>query len=181
MAVIATPHPEILASEFAPPVLVGRSTELARAGRELGEPWPDRAPPWSLTIVGPPGSGTSALARAAARRLVESIRRSRRGGPPLLATVRVRWCRGAQGVAATLLQHVDEGFHQQGFAVAEIIAGLLRRLARDDRPAVFVFDDIAPSAPDLSPIWRALARPDRFLPEGAPDAPPVWVLLAGSP
>jgi hypothetical protein len=179
--VLATAHPETLATDYLPPVLIGRREELARAAVWLGTPWPSRPGPWCLKVVGPSGSGTSAVARGAARDLAESLRRERTGPPPLLVTVRVRWCRGAQGVAAAMLQHLDDGFRAQGFHVAEILAGFLRRLTRENRPAIVVLDDISPSAPDLSPLWRAFAHPDRFLPEGSPSSPPLWVVLAGVP
>jgi hypothetical protein len=178
---LAPPHPEVLAAEYVPPTLLGRSREVEALLERLGGPTPPRPMPWAASVQGPPGSGTSSVARVAAHRLMESIRRETPGPAPLLVTVRVRWCRGTQGVAAALLLHLDDGFHPSGFHVTEIAAGFLRRLAREPRPTVIVLDDIAPSAPDLFPLFRAFASPLRFLPEGADTAPPIWLLAAGVP
>lgn len=171
-------HPEVLAPEFVPPVLLYRHREVERLVADLG----DAPGPKVGLVLGPTGSGSSAVARQAARRIVEELRRR---GPEtshaLLACVRLRWTRGAQGVAEGLVQHLDPGFHAEGFPTNEIMAGFLRRLRRDRRPAVVVLDDVGRSAPELSGILRAFAHPDRFLPEGVDDAPPLSLLLAGVP
>jgi len=172
--------PEVLAADYTPPVLFGRNVELDRLRAWFAEPADARSPPPIAAVVGPSGAGTSVLARVAARRAIESLRRDAPSTRPLLATVRVRWCRGSQGIAAALLQHLDDGFHATGFPTNEILAGFLRRLRRDGRPAVVVLDDIGRSAPDLTPILRAFAHPARFLPEGVDDPPRVWLLLAGA-
>ena len=175
------PFPEVLAPDYTPPVLFGRAVELERL-REwlLGPPSPGSTPRIA-SVVGPSGSGTSVLTRVAARRWVEALRREDPMVRPVLATVRVRWCRGSQSIAAALVQHLDDGFRATGFPINEILAGFLRRLRRDGRPAVVVLDDIGRSAPDLTPILRAFAHPGRFLPEGVDDPPKVWLLLAGAP
>ncbi len=174
-------HPEVLHHDWVPPALVGRSAELEELRAWLGDPVPTHGHPWAAAIRGPTGAGTSVLARLAARRLLEAYRRDRpQATPPLLVSVRVRWCGGTQGVATQLLQRLDEGFRGAGFPVVEIVAGFLRRLAREGRPAVVVLDDAGPDTPDLSPILRGLLHPLRFLPEGVDAAPPVWVLVAGT-
>src|SRR5215469_86807 len=173
-------HPEVLAHDWTPPTLVGRAAELDRLRLLLGEPLPERSPPWVVGVRGPPGSGTSATARLAARRLLEAYRRERPGAAsPLLVAVRVRWCAGTHGVATALLQSLDDGFSGQGFPVIEIVAGFLRRLGRLGRPAIVVLDDIGPDTPDLAPILRGLLAPLRFLPEGVDAAPPIWTIVAG--
>lgn len=172
-------HPEVLTAEWVPPVLLGRSVELERLNAYLAPGAPSAL--HGAIVLGPPGSGTSTLARLAARRCVDAARRGEGGAIPLVVTARVRWCRGAQGIAAALLQRLDSGFRPRGFPVAEILAGFLRRLRRERRPAIVVLDDIGPDAPDLSPVLRALVRPGRFLPEGEEEMPPLTVLLAGRP
>jgi len=112
--------------------------------------------------------------------IAEELRREEGGPLPRLITVRVRWCSGAQAVAAELLRRFDPGFEPHGFPVAEIMAGFLRRLVREKRPAVIVLDDIGPDAPDLGLIVRALMGPVRFLPEGVDTPPRIWLLLAGA-
>lgn len=174
------PHPEVLASDFVPPVAIGRRAEVARLLDLLGEPRGAPAPPRVVEVVGPEGSGSSVVARIAARTLLEGLRGAG-GAAPRLAGVRVRRCRGSLGVAAALVQTFDEGFDGHGFPAAEVLAGFFRRLRREGRPAVVVLDDIGPSAPDLSVLFRGFVRPDRFLPEGESGVPPVWVLLAGVP
>ncbi|HEY6237974.1 MAG TPA: AAA family ATPase [Thermoplasmata archaeon] len=178
---IPVPFPEVLALDYAPPVLFGRHAELERLREWMSGPRPGGNSARIASVVGPSGSGTSVVARVAARRIVETVRRDDPTMRPVLATVRTRWCRGAQGVAATLLQNLDDGFRGTGFPTNEILAGFLRRLRRDDRPAVVVLDDIGRSAPDLTPILRAFVHPDRFLPEGVDDAPRLWLFLAGVP
>ncbi|MCI4325659.1 MAG: hypothetical protein L3K00_07275 [Thermoplasmata archaeon] len=175
----ATPYPSVLTPDWLPPVLSGRAAELAALSERLGDPYPSRAPPWVATIVGPSGSGTSAVARLAARRLLEAIQREARTVPPALVRVRVAEETGVHGVASRLLQGLDSGFEPRGFPVAEILAGFLRRLARDGRPAVVVLDDIGAGAPDLRPILRALLAPTRFLPEGVETPPTLWTIVAG--
>ncbi|MCI4366858.1 MAG: hypothetical protein L3K08_03810, partial [Thermoplasmata archaeon] len=172
--------PEVLAHDWLPPTLIGRAAELETLRSLLGDPLPGRPLPWAAAIRGPPGSGTSATARLAARRLVESYRRERPGATaPLLVAVRVRWCSGSHGVATALLQSLDDGFSGQGFPVVEIVAGFLRRLTRLGRPAVVVLDDVGPDTADLRPILRGLLAPLRFLPEGVDAAPPIWTIVAG--
>lgn len=176
----AAPHPEVLAAEWLPPSLVDRAAELEAVRGWLGDPIPSHGGPWAVAVRGPPGSGTSATARWAARRLVDGYRRERPSAtPPVSIPLRVRWCRGTHGVASELLRRLDEGFSGRGFPVVEIVAGFLRRLARNGQPAVVVLDDLGPDTPDLAPILRGLLHPLRFLPEGVDAAPPIWVLVAG--
>ncbi len=177
----ALAHPEVLAADWVPPALVDRARELDALQHWLGDPLPSHGAPWAAAVRGPPGAGTSALARLAALRLIQSYRRERPGAtPPVLVPARVRWCRGSRGVAAQLLRRLDEGFGGPGFSVVEIVAGLLRRLLRSAQPAVVLLDDIGPDAPDLAPILRGLLHPIRFLPEGIDAAPPIWILAAGT-
>jgi len=79
-----------------------------------------------------------------------------------------------------LLQRLDDGFDGRGFPVPEILAGLMRRLRREGRPTVVLLDDVGVGGPDLAPVVRAFAEPDRFLPEGETGLPPLWTLLAGT-
>ncbi|MCI4321477.1 MAG: hypothetical protein L3K05_04135, partial [Thermoplasmata archaeon] len=175
----ATPFPAVLTPDWLPPVLPDRTQELAQLARMLGDPYPASPPPWVASVVGPSGAGTSATARLAARRLLEAIRREAGGTAPAMIRVRVAAAPGTVGVAAGLLQGLDSGFEPRGFPAAEILAGFLRRLCRDNRPAIVVLDDIGPDAPDLVPVLRALTAPARFLPEGVEQAPPIWTILAG--
>ncbi|HKV89881.1 MAG TPA: hypothetical protein VJQ43_01645 [Thermoplasmata archaeon] len=175
----ATPFPTVLTPDWLPPVLIGRSQELAELARILGDPYPVTPPPWVAGVVGPTGAGTSSVARLAARRLLDAARGEGRRTPPVLVRVRVAESSGTVGVASGLLRGLDSGFEPRGFPVAEVLAGFLRRLARDDRPAIVVLDDVGPDAPDLTPIVRALLAPARFLPEGQDRTPPIWTILAG--
>jgi hypothetical protein len=173
------PHPEVLSPEYVPPVLVGRSAELVQLARWLAPGSAFAALPPVAAVAGPAGSGTSAVARVAARRQLEALRREQPPAPPLIATVRVRTCRGAQGVAAGLLQALDEEFRPRGFHTAEILAGFVRRLRREQRSAVVVLDDVGLAAPDLSLVFRAFTQTGRFLPEGVDDAPGLSLIVAG--
>ncbi len=121
------------------------------------------------------------LARLAAREVADVLRRRSEGSRPLLVLVRTPLYRGSQGVAAALVRALDPGFVERGFPVADILAGFLRRLRKEQRPAVVVLDDLTPGGPDLSRILRALTEPDRFLPEGGEGVPSVAVALAGVP
>jgi hypothetical protein len=177
--VYATPFPAVLTSDWLPPVLPDRTKELAELSRMLGDPYPADPPPWVACVVGPSGAGTSATARLAARRLLEAVRREEARASPAMIRVRVAAAAGTVGVAAGLLQGLDSGFEPRGFPTAEILAGFLRRLSRDMRPAIVVLDDIGPDAPDLAPVLKALTAPARFLPEGVEEAPPLWTILAG--
>jgi hypothetical protein len=177
--VYATPHPTVLTDDWLPPVLAGRAGELAELSERLGDPYPNAPPPWVAAVVGPAGSGTSAVARLAARRLLEAVNREGAAPAPALIRVRVAESPGTQAVAAGLLRGLDSGFEARGFSVAEILAGFLRRLARDGRAAVVVLDDIGPGAPDLAPVLRALLAPTRFVPEGVDRIPRLWTILAG--
>lgn len=178
---VSPEHPELLAADWLPPLPVGRRVEIERLVGWLGDPLPEGPRPWGAVVVGPAGSGTSTLARLAARRILESARREGWTRPPVVVSVRVRWSRGTHAVATQLLQRLDEGFRGQGFPTTEILAGFLRRLRREARPAVVLLDDLGPGSPDVRPLIRALAQPDRFLPEGESGMPPLWTLLAGTP
>jgi hypothetical protein len=177
--VYAAQHPIVLSREWLPPILTDRAAELADLSQRLGDPYPRGPKPWVATVVGPSGAGTSAVARLAARRLLEAANREGPPNSPALIRVRVAGATGTQAVAAGLLCGLDSGFEPRGFPVAEIVAGFLRRLARDGRAAVIVLDDIGPGAPDLVPVLRALLSPARFLPEGVDTAPTLWTILAG--
>src|SRR5690348_12753095 len=108
-------HPEVLTAEWLPPVAIGRRVELEQMHAHLG-PGPAMGLRGAL-VLGGSGTGTSTVARLAARRCADTLRRDAGGPPPLLVTVRVRWCRGTQGVAGALLQRLDEGFEPRGFPV----------------------------------------------------------------
>lgn len=175
-----TPHPEVLARDWLPPVVLGREREVAEVVRRLDPPRPVAPPPWIVGVVGGPGDGTSAVARRAARDVADRLRQGGVGARPRLLGVRTAGLRGTHGVATALLRHLDEGFDGRGFPVAEILAGLLRRLRREGQPAVLVLDDVRVGGPDLGPVLTALAGPDRFLPEGEYGIPPTWTILAAS-
>ncbi len=174
-------HPDVLANDWLPPVMIGRCAEVNEVVRRLDPPNPRANPPWIVGVSGPPGSGTSAVARRAAREVVERLRAASAEPPPRTWAVRVGRLRGTHGVATRLLQLFDEGFDGRGFPVAEILAGFLRRVRRDGRPTVLVLDDLDGSEPDLAPILRAIGSPDRFLPEGECGLPPFWTIVAGNP
>jgi hypothetical protein len=172
------PHPEVLSPEFVPPTLFGRERALAQL-RLLLTPTDDRTASRCALVRGPAGSGTSAVARLAARRLVEELRGSRGAAAPLYVALRAPAHRGTHGLAAELLHRLDDGFEPRGFHTMEMLAGFLRRLNREGRSAVVVVDDVGPAGPDLIPFYRAFSRPDRFLPEGAELRISTWFLLAG--
>lgn len=173
-------HPEVLAHDWLPPIALGRAPEVAEVVRRLDPPHPKAPAPWVVGVAGPVGSGTSTVARRAAREVLELVRAARAEPPPRSLVVRTPLLRGTHGVATALLQKLDEGFDGRGFPVSEILAGLLRRLRREGCSTVVVLDDVGVGGPDLAPILRAFAQPDRFLPEGESGVPPIWAVLAGS-
>jgi Cdc6-like AAA superfamily ATPase len=177
---LAVPHAEVLSRDWLPPVVLGREAEVADAVRRLDPPRPSAPPPWIVGVAGPRGSGSSTVARRAAREAADRLRASDPRGPPRTVAVRVAGCRGTHGVATALLTVLDEGFDGRGFPVAEILAGFLRRVRREGRPLVLTLDDVYAGGPSLAPVLRALGDPDRFLPEGESGLPPVWSVIAGT-
>jgi hypothetical protein len=178
---LPTPHSEVLAQDWLPPVVLGREAEVAELVRRLDAPHPRAPPPWFAGVVGPRGSGTSAVARRAAREVADRIRSAAPGPLPRWIAIRAAHARGTHGLAAALLRTLDEGFDGRGFSVPEIMAGFLRRTRREGRPIVLVVDDVRVGGPELAPILRAIGSPDRFLPEGETGIPPVWAAVAGTP
>jgi len=177
---LASAHPEVLAQDWLPPVALGRAREVNEVVRRLDPPRPHAPPPWVVGVAGPIGAGTSTIARRAAREVADRVRAEFGEPHPRILSMRTPFLRGAHGVATTLLQRVDEGFDGRGFPAPEILAGLFRRLRRESRPTVIVLDDVGVGGPDLAPVLRAIADPDRFLPEGETGLPPLWTILAGS-
>jgi hypothetical protein len=180
MGMLRPAHPEVLGPDWLPPIPLARRIEVDRARRYLLDGGVGGGPA-GVAIVGPVGSGTSTVARYAARAVADELPREEGADRPLLTAVRVRQCRGAQGVAAALLTQLDAGFQGRGFHVTEIIACFLRRLRRAGRPVFVVLDDLGPAVGDLGVVVRALTEPDRFLPEGQEELPPIWLVLAGPP
>jgi|HubBroStandDraft_1064217.scaffolds.fasta_scaffold37911_2 hypothetical protein len=176
-----TAHPEVLARDWLPPVATGRDADVAEVVRRLDAPSPRAPPPWVAAVSGPPGSGTSTVARRAARTVADLVRATSTTGAPRVIPLRTSGLRGAHGVASALLRLLDDGFDGRGFSVNEILAGFLRRHRRDGRAGVLVLDDLGIGGPDLGPLLRALGNPDRFLPEGENGIPPTWTILAGTP
>jgi AAA ATPase domain len=172
------PHPEVLSPEFVPPTLFGRERELAKLRQMLASDG-SRAGSRCALVRGPAGSGTSAVVRLAARRVVEEARGTYGGAAPVYVALRAPAHRGTHGLAAALLRQLDEGFEPKGFHTMEMLAGFLRRLNRQGRSAVVVVDDVGPAGPDLIPFYRAFSRPDRFLPEGDDLRISTWFLLGG--
>ncbi len=177
---LPTPHPEVLADDWLPPVVLGREVEVREVVRRLDPPRPHAPPPWMVGVVGSRGAGSSSVARRAAREVADRIRAAIPGSAPRQLAVRTAGCRGTHGVASELLRRLDDGFDGRGFPIAEIVAGVLRRLRRDGRPVVLVLDDVRAGGPDLGPLLRAIGAPDRFLPEGESGLPPFWTVLAGT-
>ncbi len=177
----ATAHTEVLARDWLPPVVLGRAREVGEVVRRLDPPSPKAPPPWVVGVSGPSGAGTSTIARRAAREVSDRVRAGLGEPFPRVLSIRTPFLRGPHGVATSLLQRFDEGFDGRGFPAAEILAGLLRRIRREARPTVVLLDDVGVGGPDLLPILRAFAEPDRFLPEGESGLPPVWTILAGTP
>jgi hypothetical protein len=173
--------PPCLHPNWCPPYPAVRAELLRHLERILTErdSTPEAARS-SAAIVGPAGSGRTTFALLAARRWADAMRR-RGCALPRIARVRIPDCRGTAGVAAALLRHLDPGFGARGFPIAELLAGFLRRLAREGRGAIAILDDIGPDAPDLTPVRRALLRPKSFLPEGDAGIPPTALLLVGRP
>jgi len=175
-----TAHAEVLARDWLPPVALGRTREVAEVVRRLDPPTPKAPGPWLVGVAGPSGSGTSTVARRAAREVVDRVRAARGEPFPRVLALRVPFLKGPHGVATALLQRLDEGFDGRGFPASEILAGLLRRLRREGRPTVIVLDDVGVGSPDISPVLRGFADPDRFLPEGESGLPPLWTIVAGT-
>lgn len=172
-------RPEVLAYDWLPPVAIGRRAEVDDVVRRLDPPAPRARPPWIVGVAGGPGSGTSAVARRAAREVLDRLRAARAEPSPRSMAVRVGDRRGPHGVATALLRLLDDGFDGRGFPLAEVLAGFLRRVRREGRPVVLVLDDLTGSEPDLAPVLRALGSPDRFLPEGESGLPPLYTIVAG--
>lgn len=178
---LAIAHSEVLAHDWLPPIAHGRACEVRELVRRLDPPTPHAPRPWIAGVAGGSGAGTSTIARRAAREVADRVR-SGLGEPlPRLIWVRTSFLRGAHGVATALLQRLDDGFDGRGFPVPEILAGFLRRLRREARPAIVVLDDVGVGGPDLAPVVQAFADPDHFLPEGESGLPPLWTILAGTP
>ncbi len=173
-------HSEVLAGDWLAPIALGRERDVEDLVRRLDPPTPVAPPPWIAVVAGPSGSGTSTVARRAAREAADRIRRSAPASLPRVLSVRAAGLRGTHGVAAALLQRFDPGFDGRGFPVAEIVAGVLRRIRRDPRPTIVLLDDVEVGGPALGPIVRACSDPDRFLPEGESGLPPLWTIVAGS-
>ena len=174
-------HPEVLAPDWLPPVPLGRRGPLASVLRWLGEPVFTGARTGSAIILGPRGSGTTTLARLAARSWAESQPLPSGVSGVAQAWIRPAESRGAHGAAGELLRSLDPEYELRGFPVSELLAGFLRRLRTAQRPAVVVFDDVGPAAPDLSRLVAGLLDPGGFLPEGGEGVPPLALILAGSP
>jgi hypothetical protein len=174
-------HPEVLTPDWLPPVPLGRRGPLASLLRWLGEPRLVGAHAGSAIVLGPRGSGTSTLARLAARTWAESQSVPGGAAGAVQAFIRPAEVHGAQGVAGELLRALDPEYELRGFPVSELLAGFLRRLRSARRAAVVVFDDLGPAAPDLSRLVSGLLDPGGFLPEGGEGIPPLALILAGSP
>jgi hypothetical protein len=174
-------HPEVLAPDWLPPVPLGRRGPLASLVRWLEEPAAPRSRAGGAIVLGPRGSGTSTLARLAGRAWAEAQPAIGGSEGVVQALVRPAELRGSQGAAGELLRALDPDYELRGFPVSELLAGFLRRLRACHRPAVAVFDDLGPGAPDLSRLLSGLVDPDGFLPEGGEGVPPIAVVLAGSP
>ena len=170
-------HPEVLAPDWLPPVPLGRRGPLASLVRWLDEPSTPQSLAGAAIVLGPRGSGTSTLARLAARAWADGQPAS---AEVVQVTVRPTEVHGAQGAAGALLRALDPEYELRGFPVSELLAGFLRRLRASRRSAVVVIDNLGPDAPDLSRLASGLINPDGFLPEGGNEVPPVAVLLAGS-
>lgn len=140
----------------------------------------DRAHAGIAIVWGPRGSGSSTLARLAARAWADARRASSASGPVVQAWIRPTEMHGAQGAAGALLRALDPQYELRGFPISELLAGFLRRLRASQRPAVVLFDDLGPGGPDLSRLLAGLIDPEGFLPEGGEGIPPLAVLLAGT-
>lgn len=131
-------------------------------------------------MLGPRGSGTSTLARLAARGWAACQPHARSSGGPLQVVVPTSVAHGPRGAMAAILRALDPEYEHRNFAVTDLAVEFLRRLRRLERSAVVVFDDVGPAAPDLSGFLAGLLDPDSFLPEGGESVPPIAVVVAGT-
>jgi hypothetical protein len=171
---------EVLGEQWVPPVAIGRAKEIETtvAAAESSREPPTR--PGLAIVEGPAGSGSSTVARQAARRLADRCRAASADGRVRIVTVATRLFRSPHGVAAALVRSYDEGLDGRGFPWGDLLAGFLRRTRRDRRPTVVILDDLRVGGPDLLRLVRGLADPGRFLPEGESDLPPFYTLVAGT-
>ncbi len=173
----AVAHPEVLAPGWLPPDPMHRAGDVAALAEQLRSSGPPSLPP-HLWVVGAEGSGTSTVARQAIRRYLAETFHGRSPAPLVLAA-RLRGSRGTAAVAAAFLSQLDPGFAARGFATAEIMTGLLRRIRREARPVVLLLDDLDSGSPPLEPLLTPFRAPERYLPEGAAGLPPITVVVAG--
>ncbi|MCI4323741.1 MAG: hypothetical protein L3K03_06960 [Thermoplasmata archaeon] len=167
--------PETLAPDWLPPRAIARDGDVSTVAEWIRR----RGGGGVVGVHGPPGSGTSTVARLAARSAAgRGVAPGER--PARVFAVRTRFHSGPVGIAGELLQSFDAGFRGRGFPMAEVLAGFLRRLTRDGASAIVVLDDVTPAGPELHAIVHALTHPDRFLPEGLDRAPSISVVLAGT-
>ncbi|EQD55507.1 hypothetical protein B1B_09193 [mine drainage metagenome] len=174
-------HPEALLDQWVPPVAIGRAPEIEAIVNRAESSQEGPSHPGIVAVLGPAGSGTSVVARWAARRLADRCRARSADGRVRIVHVPTRLYRSPHGIACALVRSYDEGLDGRGFPWGELLAGFLRRVRRDGRPTVTVLDDVRLAGPDLLRLIRALGEPDRFLPEGEPGLPPFYTILAGTP
>ena len=174
-------HPEALLEQWIPPVAIGRAREIDATVAEAESSREGPSRPGLAVVVGPPGSGSSVVARWAARRLADRCRARSPDGGIRIAHVPTRLYRSPHGIASALVRSYDAGLDGRGFPWGELLAGFLRRVRRDGRPTVTVLDDLRLAGPEMLRLIRALAEPERFLPEGDPGLPPFYTILAGAP
>ncbi len=168
----------VLERSWTQPVLVGRDEVLAHLEASA---LPRLGPGLSLavSVLGPHGSGTSAVATHLVATAEDRLTRPGSKGTPLLLRVDASTCRTPSSLVTALFHEIDPFYDGRGASTEFGALLLMRRMRTLGRPAIRWIDQVGAKASHVGRVLGSLAHPERLLPEGPAGLPPMLVVASG--
>lgn len=171
--------PSVLQRGWGAPVLVGRESLLGNQEQAvLSGLSPGKLV--SVSIMGPRGSGTSAVAGHLAATVKSRLTRPGSKGEPLVLRADLSEIRSPASLVNALFQQIQPDFPGKGASAEFLTLLLARRIRTLGRPTIIWVDQVPAKPSGLVRVLGPLADPSRIMPEGPEGLPSMLLVASGA-